>query len=110
MEMKNLTRILQFRVEIRKWKKDFRKNFYMKRIVTRGDPYYQKPVDYAMAIYSYYECYKRKKPHFGGLKKCEDLMQEVSKNENFKLEELFRAECSSVGIIRKLSKTWERLY
>ena len=58
-----------------------RKNLYMKRIVTRGDPYYQKPVDDAMAIYSYYECYKCKKPHFGGLKKCEDLMQEDSKKE-----------------------------
>jgi len=39
-----------------------------------------------------------KKPYFGGLKRCEDLMQEDSKNENFKPEELVCAECSSVGI------------
>jgi len=68
------------------------------RLVTKGDAYYQKPVEYAIAIYSYYECFKCKKPYFGGLKRCEDLMQEDSKNESFKPEELVCAECSSVGI------------
>jgi HRD ubiquitin ligase complex, ER membrane component len=68
------------------------------RLTTEGDPYYQKPVEYAMAIYSYYECFKCKKPYFGGLKRCEDLMQEENKNDEFKPEELVCAECSNVGI------------
>jgi len=68
------------------------------RLVTKGDAYYGKPEEYAIAIYSYYECFKCKKPYFGGLKRCEDLMQEEAKNDNFKPEELVCAECSSVGI------------
>ncbi len=68
------------------------------KLVLRGSPYFQKPAEYAMAIYSYYECFKCKKPYFGGLKSCEDMMQEDSKNENFKPEELVCAECSNVGI------------
>lgn len=68
------------------------------RITTVGDPYYQKPLEYAIAIYSYYECFKCKKPYFGGLKKCEDLMAEENKNDDFKPEELVCAECSNVGL------------
>jgi hypothetical protein len=29
--------------------------------------YYNKPLEYSIAIYSYYMCYKCKKPYFGGL-------------------------------------------
>lgn len=75
------------------------------RLTTKGDPYYNKPVDYAIAIYSYYECFKCKKPYFGGLKRCEDLMQEEAKNDSFKPEELVCAECSDVGIALETCKT-----
>lgn len=33
-------------------------------------PYYQKPNEYAMAIYAYFECFKCKNPYFGGRKNC----------------------------------------
>ncbi len=32
-----------------------------------------------MAIYSYYMCFKCKKPYFGGLKDCERAMEEEKK-------------------------------
>jgi len=65
------------------------------RILTPGDPYYDKPLEYAVAIYSYYECFKCKKPYFGGLKRCEDLMEEAS-GKAFKPEELVCANCCGV--------------
>lgn len=46
------------------------------RLLKVGDPYYNKPMEYAIAIYSYYECYKCKNPYFGGLKSCEQMMAE----------------------------------
>jgi E3 ubiquitin-protein ligase MYCBP2 len=55
-----------------------------------------------MAIYSYYQCFKCKKPYFGGLKSCENLRAEAQNNEKFKPEELVCANCSAVGI--KLSE------
>lgn len=33
-------------------------------------PYFQKPNQYAMAIYAYFECFKCKNPYFGGRKNC----------------------------------------
>lgn len=30
------------------------------RLTRPGDPFYNKPVEYAIAIYSYYECFKCK--------------------------------------------------
>lgn len=41
------------------------------RLSRVGDTYYQKPMEYSLAIYSYYMCFKCKKPYFGGLKSCE---------------------------------------
>lgn len=67
------------------------------RITKIGDPYYNKPLEYALAIYSYYMCFKCKMPYFGGLKSCENMQQEMKGNENFKPEELVCAKCSSVG-------------
>ena len=68
------------------------------RLVTKGDDYFNKPQDYAMAIYSYYMCFKCKKPYFGGLKSCENLRQEAQNNDDFKASELVCATCSAVGI------------
>lgn len=68
------------------------------KLVTESSPYYNKPDEYAYAIYSYYQCFKCKKPYFGGLKSCEDLMQEDNKQGEFKWEELVCANCSDVGI------------
>lgn len=30
------------------------------RLKTIGDPFYNRPIEYAMTIYSYYECFKCK--------------------------------------------------
>ena len=46
------------------------------RLKKVGDPYYNKPMEYAIAIYSYYMCFKCKNPYFGGLKSCENMMEE----------------------------------
>lgn len=40
------------------------------KIVNPSSIYYNKPLDYAMAIYAYYECFKCKKSYFGGHKDC----------------------------------------
>jgi len=34
------------------------------------NPFLNKPLEYSMHIYCYYECFKCKKPYFGGLKNC----------------------------------------
>lgn len=34
------------------------------------NPFKGQPLEYAMHIYCYYECFKCKKPYFGGLKNC----------------------------------------
>ena len=44
-----------------------------KRLNDENDPYFNKKQEYAMAIYSYYQCFKCKKAFFGGLKNCENL-------------------------------------
>ena len=36
-------------------------------------------MEYALAIYAYYECFKCKKPYFGGLKNCEMNMEDDKK-------------------------------
>ena len=48
------------------------------------DVYYKKPQEYAMAIYSYYMCFKCKSPYFGGAKNCEALRGEAEANQDFK--------------------------
>lgn len=68
------------------------------KLVTQSSDYYNKPEDYAFAIYSYYQCFKCKKPYFGGLKRCEDLLQNEDKQGEFKWEELVCANCSDVGM------------
>lgn len=68
------------------------------RLKRPGDPYFEKPTEYAMAIYSYYECFKCKMPYFGGLKKCEDLLEEEKQNHEFKPSELVCANCCDIPI------------
>ena len=36
------------------------------RLSNPSDAYYNKPTEYAIAIYSYYMCFKCKDPYFGG--------------------------------------------
>ena len=44
------------------------------KLTDKNSPYFGKPVEYAMAIYAYFECFKCKKPFFGGRKNCADAM------------------------------------
>jgi E3 ubiquitin-protein ligase MYCBP2 len=55
-----------------------------------------------MGTFSYYLCFKCKKPYFGGRKDCERLREEASNNEAFKPEELVCAQCSSIGIALRI--------
>ena len=41
------------------------------RLSDPSDPFFEKPLEYALAIYSYYQCFSCKKPYFGGLRSCE---------------------------------------
>ena len=43
------------------------------RLQDPQDPFFFKPQEYAMAIYSYYMCFSCNKPYFGGLKSCENI-------------------------------------
>ena len=55
------------------------------RLKKPGDAYFNNLEAYAMARLSYYTCYECKKPYFGGLKDCGNLLEAEA---NFKEEEL----------------------
>jgi E3 ubiquitin-protein ligase MYCBP2 len=46
------------------------------KLIKPESQYFNKPTEYAMAIFSYYLCCKCKKPYFGGLKDCERALEE----------------------------------
>jgi hypothetical protein len=64
------------------------------RLKDPKDKYFQKPLDYALARLSYYQCFKCKLPYFGGLKSCENLNEQ----KEYKLEELVCGKCSATDI------------
>ena len=46
------------------------------KLVNSSSNYYNKPLEYAIAIYSYYQCFKCKTSYFGGLKDCGRALEE----------------------------------
>eukprot|EP01017_Pseudomicrothorax_dubius_P036172 TRINITY_DN5154_c0_g4_i1.p1 TRINITY_DN5154_c0_g4~~TRINITY_DN5154_c0_g4_i1.p1 ORF type:complete len:386 (+),score=45.62 TRINITY_DN5154_c0_g4_i1:211-1368(+) len=69
------------------------------KIITPGSPWYNRPIDFALATFSYYLCFKCKKPYFGGKKNCELAMEEEKQGvEGFKAEELVCSNCCDVGV------------
>lgn len=66
------------------------------KLVTPTSPYYQKPLEYALAIFSYYQCFKCKEPYFGGRKACENAMNEGG--ADFKPEELVCSNCCEIPV------------
>lgn len=40
------------------------------KLVDPKSQFHNRPLEYAMAIYAYFLCFKCKKPYFGGLKDC----------------------------------------
>ena len=68
------------------------------RLFNPQDPFFSKPLDYAIAIYSYYECFKCKGPYFGGLKRCEDMLEVQGLDKPFKPTELICPLCCDIPI------------
>lgn len=69
-----------------------------KRLTEEGSAWFGKPEEYAMATFSYFMCYKCKKPYFGGKKNCEAAAEEQKDQKEFKPEELVCPKCSDVGM------------
>jgi len=54
------------------------------KLVTLGSHFYGKPVEYAMASFAYYNCFKCRKFYFGGRRDCEqNAAAEVRPDEEF---------------------------
>ena len=49
-------------------------------ITQDGNRFYKKPVEFALYFYSYFECFKCKKPYYGGQRACE-VEREVDPKE-----------------------------
>ncbi|OMJ84353.1 hypothetical protein SteCoe_14579 [Stentor coeruleus] len=64
------------------------------RIQNPTDTYYNSPERYALDRYSYYMCFKCKKPYFGGKKDCEQNNDQAK----FDAKELVCPACSAVGM------------
>ncbi|OMJ78568.1 hypothetical protein SteCoe_21592 [Stentor coeruleus] len=64
------------------------------RIKNPKDTYYNDPERYALDRYSYYMCFKCKKPYFGGKKDCEQNNDQAK----FNPEELVCPSCSAIGM------------
>ena len=65
------------------------------RLTDEKSPYYQKPQLYAMHLYAYFECFKCKKPYFGGRKNCLDAMNEGQ--QQFDPKDLVCANCCEIN-------------
>lgn len=55
-------------------------------------------MEYAMAIYSYYMCFKCKEPYFGGLKDCERALNDDKKD--YKPSDLICPNCCEIPIAK----------
>jgi len=62
-------------------------------ITSPDSPFYQQPAKYAMHRFSYYLCFKCKKPYFGGDKACEA----EERLREFKADELVCGGCCDLG-------------
>ena len=60
------------------------------RVMTEGDHYYNKPLEFAMHTCAFYECNSCKKPYYGGLIDCEE---EMAQADEMKKENLLCLKC-----------------
>ena len=69
------------------------------RLTTPTDAYFGKPQEFAMHRCSFYQCFKCKKPYFGGLIDCEQDMANAERDMNTKPEDLLCQKCllSEIG-------------
>jgi E3 ubiquitin-protein ligase MYCBP2 len=51
------------------------------RLTTVGDHYYKKPLEYAMKVFAFYNCFKCKRPYFGGRRACDAVADEKDPKE-----------------------------
>ena len=49
---------------------------YDEALVNKDNSFYNSPLEYAMSIYCYYQCFKCNNPYFGGLKDCQRGLEE----------------------------------
>src|SRR4051794_32546815 len=61
-------------------------------ITTKGLPFFQDPIGFAMHKFAYYQCFKCKKPYYGGDQQCA-----VAGPVNFDPSELICGACSPVA-------------
>lgn len=40
------------------------------KLINKDSPFFNRPLEYGLKIYAYFQCFKCKKPYFGGLKDC----------------------------------------
>jgi len=73
------------------------------QITTEGSKYFNKPDDYAVHIFSFYECHLCKHPYFGGRRQCEVEAENVDMSKHNPAELIcpgcstINAECSIHG-------------
>ena len=60
-------------------------------VVNLSGPYYKNPASYAEATLSYYQCYVCERPYFGGIRRCDDNIDE--EQGRFNPSELVCAVC-----------------
>lgn len=65
------------------------------RVVTEGDIYFGKLAEFAMHNCTFYECFKCKKPYFGGMMDCLQAMQSEDK---IKPEDLLCKRCLTLSL------------
>lgn len=65
------------------------------QVVDPNSPYYKQPVEYAMAKFAYYPCFKCNLPYFGGQRRCEEANQENA--ETFDASHLVCGSCADNG-------------
>jgi len=64
-----------------------------KQLTDPASRFYNKPNDYAMAALAYYNCFKCKKPYFGGRRDCE----QNAEADNRPAAEFICFDCSGIS-------------
>lgn len=72
-----------------------------KELKDKSNQFYGKPEQFAMHIFCFYECFKCKKPYFGGLRNC--AAQQENRGQ-FNKEDLICPGCCPISFESKCQK------
>lgn len=72
-----------------------------KKLIDPNSRFYKKPLDYAMASFAYYKCFKCRKPYFGGKRDCE----QNAAADNTPPQEFICFDCSDLPTIKCKDKS-----